>query len=47
MPDYSLAWNRKRLDWYRRSENAPWQLRDERAAWRDAARLAADNGEEG
>ena len=26
MPEFSLAWNRRRLAWYRRSESAPWQL---------------------
>ena len=26
MPEFSLAWNRRRLAWYRRSESTPWQL---------------------
>ena len=26
MPEFSLAWNRRRLAWYRGSESAPWQL---------------------
>ena len=26
MPEFSLAWNRRRLTWNRRSESAPWQL---------------------
>ena len=26
MPEFSLAWNRRRLTWNRRSEPAPWHL---------------------
>ena len=26
MSEFSLAWNRRRLTWSRRSESAPWQL---------------------
>ena len=26
MPDYSLAWNRRRLAWYKNSGSAPWQI---------------------
>src|ERR1700741_4980187 len=39
MPEFSLAWNRRRLTWNRRSESAPWQLE---MRWSDLA--ATDTG---
>jgi hypothetical protein len=26
MPEFSIAWNRRRLSWYKRSESAPWMV---------------------